>query len=197
MPLNSDNRHPISRANNTLPHPMYLRIAQPADLDALHEMLCLPQVFEYLADGAAPPLSITQSWINTNHTTTLQQGGLWLLMNQEQAVRGCVLVTPREEYMTGELIYALHPDAWGQGYATRMSETVMQYMFSAHYLNRIIAGADASNKSSIKVMERLDMRFLRNVDYPAGQGVEYEIEHQGFQPRGELLTIESTTGDPV
>ena len=42
-------------------HDWMLRRATDSDLEAVHGLLCLPPVYRYLADGAAPPRSLTQA----------------------------------------------------------------------------------------------------------------------------------------
>ncbi len=37
----------------------YLRSIGPDDEAEVHALLCLPRVYEYLADGAEPPRSLT------------------------------------------------------------------------------------------------------------------------------------------
>ncbi len=69
--------------------------------------------------------------------------------------------------------YLLHPQYWGQGFATRMSWTVIQQAFETGHVDQIVAGADAPNTASVNVMRRLGMTFLRTVQYPLGPGVEY------------------------
>lgn len=57
-------------------------------------------------------------------------------------------------------------------------------------VSTIWAGADVPNKASIAVIKRLGMQFRREVQYPLGAGMEYQIEAAEFDPaRIELLSI--------
>ncbi len=55
-----------------------------------------------------------------------------------------------------ELGYVIHPDFWGQGYATEMLKAVIIALFDRGF-SRITAGAFAENAASLRVMEKCAM----------------------------------------
>ncbi len=161
--------------------------ARAADADALHELLCVPEVYRYLADGAPPPRAVTEAWLKKSAADFQSHGvGLWLLwacskkgggpLSSKRALTpflaGCVLLEVLHNKTQAELTYVLHPDHWGKGLATRMAWTAIQHAFE-NGLDAVIAGADAPNTASLAVMQRLGMQFHRTVQYPAGEGAEY------------------------
>lgn len=178
-----------------LTDPLYLRPACAADADALHRLFCLPDVYRYLADGAPPPRSATESWLTASATDFASRGwGLWLLCDDSHGIAGCVrLSTPASEDWiddaTAELTYVVHPDRWGSGLATRMSETVIAQVFATGRVRRIIAGADGPNHASVAVMKRLGMRFARTATYPLGEGVEYVLHRADAAFKGEPIPL--------
>ena len=169
----------------------HLRSIGPQDEAEVHRLLCVPEVYAYLADGVEPPPSVTSAWINTAATDSARYGGgLWALAcPRKRRILGLVrLVGDAKGEL--ELTYLLHPDIWGLGYATRMAHTAMFHAFEAGLVSAIWAGADEPNAASISVMERLGMVFRRKVEYPAGAGVEYVMEAAAFDSgRIELLSI--------
>lgn len=172
---------PPCAAACTLPSPMpphapdgSLRPAADDDADALHALLCVPEVYRYLADGTAPPRSAVEGWLARSHADFSACGlGLWVLEDDRACLDGCVRLEAQPELRSAELMYVLHPRRWGAGLATRMSWTVMQLAFQGGRIDRIVAGADAPNTASVAVMRRLGMAFLRSPQYPAEPGVEY------------------------
>lgn len=151
-----------------------LRYASRDDLERLHALFCVPEVFRYLADGAPPPRSVAEAWIAGSEKDRAGDGpGLWLLENGERELAGCVRLELLEDGRSAELTYLLHPQYWGQGLATRMSWTVMQRAFGSGRVDAVVAGTDEPNTASVAVLRRLGMTFRRAVQYPAGPGVEY------------------------
>lgn len=153
-----------------------LRRGVEEDIDELHALMCHPQVSRYLLDGKAPRRHIIAQWIETEQGEPADSGfGLWILCNTTDtpALAGCVRLVPYQQPGAAELVYALHPQYWGQGLATRMAWSIIQQALQGGYFTHVVAGADRPNTASFAVMDRLGMRFLRNVDYPLGPGREY------------------------
>ena len=167
----------------------YLRIVRPDDEEEVHRLLCMPEVYEYLADGVEPPLAVTLDWIETSVGDAVRYGGgLWALVCPRQ--QKIVGLTRLSDFADGELqlTYLLHPDIRGRGYATRMAHTAMHHAFDTGAATAIWAGADVPNTASVAVMKHLGMRFRRDVDYPAGAGVEYIMAAADFD-RGRVETL--------
>ena len=161
----------------------HLRRASEQDVDALYALLCVPEVYRYLSDGVPPPRWQAEKWIELNRADNAASGlGLWLLEDDTHRLAGCVGLEADSRPRTGELIYLLHPEYWGQGLATRMSWTVVERVFRKRLLDQIVAGADGPNQASVAVMSRLGMKYLRAVRYPLGPGVEYVLRHDDPKP---------------
>lgn len=62
-----------------------------------------------------------------------------------------------------ELGYRLKRPHWGLGYATEAARAVRDYGFAALGLPRLIALIDPGNRASIRVAEKVGMRFERAV----------------------------------
>ena len=160
----------------------YLRLVRfNAEAEEIHELLCVPEVYEYLADGVEPPPTIAVDWVDASQDDFYAfGGGLWALQSSRCSnVLGLVRLADYENRSL-ELTYLLHPSAWGMGYATRMAKTAMSHAFSIGLVRTVWAGADVANNRSVAVMKRLGMTLRRHVDYPAGRGVEYELHASEF-----------------
>ncbi len=144
------------------------------DVDRLHTLMGVPEVYRYLTDGVALTRQKVEQWIALAHDHVAAHGlGFWILESRQGVLAGCVELKMQNQPRSAELTYLLHPQFWGQGLATRMSWTVMQRAFEAGHVDQIVAGADKPNTASVNVMRRLGMTFLRTVVYPLGPGVEY------------------------
>ena len=157
----------------------YLRRASDADANRLYALVCIPEVYRYLADGAVPPCSLIEQWLERSHADFAANGvGLWVLENRAGQLAGCVRLERQNRSRSAELTYLLHPQFWGQGLATRMSWTVMQRAFDEGRIDEIVAGADEPNTASVAVMQRLggDISALRAVSGRAWGGVRISAQ---------------------
>ena len=65
-----------------------------------------------------------------------------------------------------ELGYRLIRSAWGNGYATEAAIAVRDYAFTVLNLNRLVALIEPVNKRSIRVAEKLGMKYEKDVFLP-------------------------------
>jgi RimJ/RimL family protein N-acetyltransferase len=72
-----------------------------------------------------------------------------------------------------------------------MAWTAITHAFSSSQIDSVIAGADLANAASIAVMQRLGMRFRKNVQYSLGAGVEYVLHRYdaGPLPKPALISL--------
>ena len=122
---------------------VYLRPAQADDEALIHKLLCVPAVYQFLADGVEPPPSITRDWIRSAADQARMGGGLWVLDNPAIAeIGGLVRLAAEGDTDTElELVYVLHPQYWGAGVATRMAHTALGLAFRAGQVSAVWAGA--------------------------------------------------------
>ncbi|HYF72354.1 MAG TPA: GNAT family N-acetyltransferase [Nocardioides sp.] len=105
------------------------------DLDEAHERI------DRYAERDAPPL------------------GMWAVERvADGVVVGTVLLLtlPNAEHGEVEIGWHLHPDSWGQGYATEAARAVLGHAFTAG-LPEVIAVSHTDNGASQAVMRRLGM----------------------------------------
>jgi ribosomal-protein-alanine N-acetyltransferase len=81
----------------------------------------------------------------------------------------------READAPPELMYALAPEYWGQGLATEAARAVLAHGFEQLQSPRITAASDPPNAASVRVLERLGMRFTHRAALNGLYTVFYEI----------------------
>ena len=79
------------------------------------------------------------------------------------------------EFEATEVLWALHPAAWKQGYATETARAALDYGFRDLDLDLIFAITKPDNDPSRAVMTRLGMTYTRNVTYKGIDAVWLEI----------------------
>lgn len=82
-----------------------------------------------------------------------------------------------------EIGWWLAPSHWGQGLATEAARQALAYGFEVSNFDRIVAIAQAANRDSLRVMDRIGMRFEREGTLKGIRVVIYAIEREQFMSR--------------
>lgn len=69
---------------------------------------------------------------------------------------------------------------WNKGFATESARACIDYGFKKLNLNTVIGRAMQDNTASVKVLEKLGMKYLRDFDFDGHKGVIYKIESRDF-----------------
>lgn len=75
----------------------------------------------------------------------------------DQLIGAGELTIKDEQNGSGEIGYIVHPDYWGQGYATEAAVLLLTFGFERCALHRIAATCDPRNSRSAKVLEKVGM----------------------------------------
>jgi len=149
------------------------------DVDEVHALWTDPDVRRYLWDNVVIPRERAEEMIRNIIAGFERNGrGMWLIYESD-ADRPCGFsgFLPRKEPDRAELIYGLAPSVWGRGYATESARAVVEYGFGTLNLAKIGAAADVPNAASVRVLERLGMRFVRREMVHGVDLLFYEIEN--------------------
>ena len=79
-----------------------------------------------------------------------------------------------------ELWYELTHKAWGRGIATEAAQACVRYAFEEVGMERVIAGADAPNAASLRVTEKLGMKYLGNINPSAPEEPYFALSREDF-----------------
>lgn len=133
------------------------------DLDALHAIQRRTDIARYLYISPRTRAQVREVLAERMTWTKLEKEGDALLLaveeRQSEAMIGdVILIWLSEPHRQGEIGYVFHPDVQGRGYATEASRVLLRIGFADLGLHRIIGRADARNRASTRVMEKLGMR---------------------------------------
>ena len=143
--------------------------AESSDVDLLWAHWRRAPVRQYLWDDIEITREQAEQVIAAGRAATEQHGlGLWCLYLMQGAFAGFVALRFVGPFV--ELLYGLEPQYWGQGLVTEASRCVLRYAFETLGLERVVAGADAPNRRSFAVLDRLGMEPLDPSPMP---GAEY------------------------
>lgn len=78
----------------------------------------------------------------------------------------------KNEYDIG---FRFFKNSWNKGFATETAKKCLEYGFDELKIDRIVGRAMKGNASSIKVLEKIGMKFKENFDFERQSGVIYEL----------------------
>lgn len=113
----------------------------------------------FLFDNRTISLDEARSLVEDSLTNFEQYGyGLWLVFARTDTKRlvgfaGCL----RSDIDTPSLVYGIHPDYWGYGYATEAASAVLKYTLETLNFPAVKADVDEANIASVRVLEKIGM----------------------------------------
>ncbi len=141
---------------------LFLREMTEADAENVYLLNRSPSVTRYLGE---PNLASADEALEILRTRILPQyrdygvGRLALIRRDSGEFLGWCGLRYLADEDAYDLGYRLHENTWGQGYATEAARAVLQ--FAAQHLagKKIIGKAMLENRASIRVLEKIGMRF--------------------------------------
>jgi RimJ/RimL family protein N-acetyltransferase len=151
---------------------LVLRPFAAEDIDAYARIHADPDVMRYLT---GLPLARWEAW-----RSLAMMAGHWLLRGYgfwavEEKATGAFVGRIGLYYPDGwpgrEVGWTLGKEHWGKGYATEGGRAAMRYAFDTLGWDHIISVIHPENRNSIRVAERLGMRYERSAEVMNGIGV--------------------------
>ena len=143
---------------------LWLRPFTPADLDELHDVRSRPEVHRYLY-GSVLSRDELKAKLDTRiaKMSRLTQPGDSLLLAVVRKDSGVLIGDVELEWLPGahqqaEIGYVLHPDHYGNGFATEASRPLLRIAFENLKVHRVTGKLDARNDASGRVLAKLGMR---------------------------------------
>ena len=139
-----------------------------SDLEALHTLLRLEPVRRYLLDGELVDADWVAAVLSDSREDFAKTGlGIWSVREPDDpTLLGMAGYRSFFDPPTEELLYALHPDAWGRGIAREASDAVIDQAFSVAGRDCVRASTDVPNEASLALMKRLGMEEVRRESRP-------------------------------
>jgi RimJ/RimL family protein N-acetyltransferase len=148
---------------------LILRPFAPADFDAYAAMHADPEVTRYLAGDPSPRWEAWRSFAMFVGHWALRGYGVWAV---EEKATGTFLgrsgLYNPEGWPGIEVGWTFDRAAWGKGFATEAGRAAMNWAFDVLGLDHIISVIRPENARSIRVAERLGMRYERDVEVMGG-----------------------------
>lgn len=126
-----------------------------------------PSFLRFIGDKKVRNLEDARQYLRNGPIASYKRNGFGLLLvalrESETPIGMCGLLK-REELPDPDIGFAFIPDYWGQGFAFEAAAAVTNDARERLKLTRILAIVNPDNDASIKLLERLGLRFDRLKD---------------------------------
>lgn len=154
---------------------LVLRLLNPtnvADQELLYQLDQDTEVMRFISGGIPTTRQQHEDVLlpRLKSYTQIEKGwGMWGIFDKaDSQFYGWILVRPMHFFSTEphffdlELGWRLARAAWGKGIATEAATHVMNTLHQRTGINQFSAIADKDNTASIRIMEKLGMRFIKS-----------------------------------
>jgi RimJ/RimL family protein N-acetyltransferase len=149
---------------------LFLRPFSADDSEFILELVNEPSFIQNIGDRGVRSLEDARAYILNGPVASYAKNGFGLylvvLKKTYESIGMCGLIK-RDTLEDVDIGYAFLPKFWGQGYAVEAARSVKAYAKDAIGLKRIVAITDPANDSSIRVLEKIGLRFERMVSLSA------------------------------
>jgi RimJ/RimL family protein N-acetyltransferase len=145
---------------------LVLRHLETDDAAFILELLNEPSFIQNIGDRNVRTLEQACEYIVNGPRKSYERNGfgLYLIVLKEthEPIGICGLIR-RDGLEDVDIGYALLPKFWSKGYAVEAARAVKDYARDAIGLKRIVAIVDPANESSIRVLEKLELKFEKMI----------------------------------
>jgi RimJ/RimL family protein N-acetyltransferase len=143
-----------------------LRRLTPEDAAFILRLVNEPSWLRFIGDRGVRSLEDARGYILKGPVESYERFGFGLYLTELKdsgiPIGMCGLIK-RETLPDVDVGYAFFPEFWGKGYASEAASAVLDYGRSAFGLTRILAIVTPENHGSIRVLEKLGLRFQEMV----------------------------------
>lgn len=155
---------------------LWLRPCRIEDVEIAYDLWTNKHVRRFLFDDRVISLDEARSFVEASLTNFEQFGyGLWLAFARGSSCLVGFAGLLRSEGEAPSLIYGVHPDFCGEGYATEAAGAVLSHALEDLAILLAKADVDEPNVMSIRVLEKLGMRRSGHATVAGRPLVYYEV----------------------
>ena len=158
---------------------LILREMNLDDAKSCYELNLNPNVIRYTGDSAFKNVEEAREFLKNYQDYKLNGFGRWAVIEKTEArfIGWCGLKFDEVKNET-DIGFRLFEEEWNKGYATESASACLQYGFKNLNLKRIVGRAMKENIGSIKVLEKIGLKYERDIELDAKEAVIYTIQFQ-------------------
>lgn len=145
---------------------LLLREFSTDDADFILRLLNEPSFIQNIGDRGVRTLEDARSYILRVPIASYEKNGFGLylvILKESGASIGMCGLIRREALEDVDIGYAFLPEYWSRGYAVEAALAVKEYARDVIGLKRLVAITDPENQASIRVLEKIGLRFEKMI----------------------------------
>lgn len=145
---------------------LLLRQFSTDDADFILRLLNEPSFIQNIGDRGVRTLEDARSYILRVPVASYKKNGFGLylvVLKETGASIGMCGLIKRETLEDVDIGYAFLPEYWSKGYAVEAAMAVKEYARDGIGLKRLVAITDPVNQASIRVLEKIGLRFEKMI----------------------------------
>lgn len=154
-----------------------LRRLTEDDAEFIVGLLNEPSFLQFIGDRGVRTLDDARAYIRKGPIASYERFGFGLLLvtrNEDAAPIGMCGLLKRDALEDVDVGFAFRPAYWAKGYAIEAASAVMAHAKTVFGLTRVAAITQPDNAGSIRVLEKLGLRFERMITMP-GESKEIQL----------------------
>jgi RimJ/RimL family protein N-acetyltransferase len=143
-----------------------LREMTTDDAEFLFKLLNEPSFIENIGDRNVRTIEDARQYALNGPIASYKQHGFGLYLVALKETRtpiGICGLVKRESLPDADIGYALLPEYWGRGYALEATTAMKEHAFHVLGHKALLAIVNPENRSSIRVLEKIGLRYSRMV----------------------------------
>ncbi|HHY77547.1 MAG TPA: GNAT family N-acetyltransferase, partial [Clostridiales bacterium] len=156
---------------------LYMRRFRTNDLDVFSQILGQDEVGQWLPRGRGYTKDEVEKFLDNVAKHWQEKGyGIWAVIEKESGkiIGHCGLnyVKQNDEV---EVLYGFGKEYWGLGYATEAAKAALSFGFEKIGLDRIVAFAKIDNIASRRVIEKIGLKYIKDIEIFGMNCAYYEL----------------------
>lgn len=152
---------------------LYLRELNVKDAVSFYHLNLDDDVLKYTGDKPFKNIESSKKFLKNYDHYNKYGFGRWAVINKEneEFLGWCGLKFSEKEYDIGFRFFKKH---WNKGYATESAKACIDYGMNNLKLTEIVGRAMKENQASIKVLEKIGLKYYKDFDFEDNIGVIYK-----------------------
>ena len=151
---------------------LILRWITTDDAEFIFTLMNEPSYLRFIGDKGVRTISDAREYIQNGPVDSYERFGYGLYLTEQKidgaAIGICGLVN-REAIDDVDIGFAFLPDYWGNGYGYESAKAIVDYGRNIVRLKRIVAVIESENQSSVRLIEKIGLRFEKMVSLSADE----------------------------